>query len=225
MNYRELVAEDEAASAAKFALLEAHDDTRGAMIIEYDDLDLRAIGLAEKARVLQMAVSLRANDALAELIIARRERDEVKRFWHQRHSWLEADLERTNAPYIMRFHESAMRQVAELQSRAEIKIDRDLVDGHGYAHREIRHNFAAIREAQNRILATLKKVKAAHLRPLAEINRMIRVSQEELENIELDFQRAVVGEDKLTEMNSLAYQPHQSEITHYRAGFGERGEK
>lgn len=216
MNRVEKERADEKQSQKIFEQLQAHEATRAEMDNKYLELDDACIELAKQLSAEVFAGSPRAGHTNCSLGLLRRERDNVRTGWASVRELLIHKLEAMNLPEIRAFHELQLFRARNLLGRRMTEFEAGMGSS-DFDRRQVRvrHNFAAIAEAQKDLFDTLKRVRAMNMRPLAEVRAAIAAAEEDVAERQFAFETIECTESqfrRLQQAEAAFEQPLQDRL-------------
>jgi hypothetical protein len=203
--------------------LRAHEETKGNMIAEFNQLDEECVKLASQVHIFELAGSARGFDAATELQAMRAKRDNVSYSWKRTRDFLENDCIKFSFPVAQDFFISVRNFVDWCTTRRDVQLINHVGSFEAKRNR-CKNNFSAVSRAITEAFKFQSKVQSMACRPLAEINDLIEEYEAGFRKMQkqkepFPFEEAVVSEVTFSEMTAFAFQPTGATQTSFRRSF------
>ena len=189
----------------------AHQKTKPAMEREFCEVDRICIELATRANAAKAAGSPTFIELDATLRQERYRREAIRQAWTDRLHELQRQAELFSRPEIVRYNESALTMLKNLSKMARIREEREGYTPDGFKRITVEYNLPALREAREKILASITTVRQMIHQPVAAIRQKIAELEAEFLRIDLDAMTATVVTP--TELQDMKARPEPGTMT------------
>jgi len=189
----------------------AHQKTKPAMEREFCEVDRICIELATRANAAKAAGSPTFIELDATLRQERYRREAIRQAWTDRLHELQRQAELFSRPEIVRYNESALTMLKNLSKMARIREEREGFTPEGFKRITVEYNLPALREAREKILASITTVRQMIHQPVAAIRQKIAELEAEFLRIDLDAMTATVVTP--TELQDMKARPEPGILT------------
>jgi hypothetical protein len=215
-------ARKEAESLAAYQQFEQHKKTHDDMLKQFEAADKLCIACARELQPLLLAESPTADVLRMKLHGLRAQRDGISYSWNRTRDLLTYKVEKFTMPELSSFGAWVLEMVRLLGNRISTTF-KDSQRSYDLEHRRIEcmSNLEAVKNAQNRLFAGLKRAQTFRIKPLIELHEVINqaVFQYRDDVEDLEMKPITLTEQGYRELQSVSADLQQGDgMTVYRRG-------